>query len=164
MDQAGKDVKRTEYRFRCNLRPSHQPQRERGRPGQGQAGKCMGTPATSRANNEKTGFDREDQLCVSGTWPRTWFVLSKTQVGYFFKSFYCVHFVWEVMVWVSVSEYVCRGQRAAPGSRFSPFPVWVPGIELGSSGLAASTLPTEPSRWLHQIRVRLQQLMATSSL
>lgn len=83
----------------------------------------MGTPATNRANNEKTGFDRKHQLCVSGTWPRTWFVLSETQVGYFLKSFYCVHFVWEVMVWVSVSEYIyveIRGQHQVVGSLLPP--------------------------------------------
>jgi hypothetical protein len=37
------------------------------------------------------------------------------------------------------------GQRTTLGSRFSPFTQWVSGVELGSPGLAASTLPTEPS-------------------
>lgn len=68
---------------------------------------------------------------------------------------------------VALSEYICRGQRTAPGSQFSPSPMRVPGIELGSPGLAASALPTEPSRLLHPMRVRLpsqQQLTTTSSL
>lgn len=36
-------------------------------------------------------------------------------------------------------------ERKTCESWFSPFTVWVPGLELGSSGLLANVLPTEPT-------------------
>lgn len=35
---------------------------------------------------------------------------------------------------------MCGGQRTTCGSQFSPSVIWVPGIELALSGLAASPL------------------------
>lgn len=47
-----------------------------------------------------------------------------------------------------VPLHSCGGQRTTSWSQFFPSTLWVPGIQLRSSGLAQVPLPTEPSHQL----------------
>lgn len=46
---------------------------------------------------------------------------------------------------VYVGEVPWRGQRTIYRSHVSPSALWIPGIELGSSGLEQAPLAAEPS-------------------
>lgn len=49
-----------------------------------------------------------------------------------------------------MSQNSYNTERITCESWFSSFTVWVPGLELGSSGLLANVLPTEPT---HQPKI-----------
>lgn len=52
---------------------------------------------------------------------------------------YLFLFLLHFKMYCGVGGCVCGDQRAACGSRFSPYIMWAPGLELQSLGLAAGT-------------------------
>jgi hypothetical protein len=57
---------------------------------------------------------------------------------YIFKTFvYCIGYRVNI-------QHECGSQRTTWRSTFSPFTMWISGVELGSSGLAASVLTHLP--------------------